>query len=248
MKNYQRDKYKAFRTKSVNTLKNLAKKYGYELPKNIKNVEYFAKRLGNYIENEQFKNYDAGIKSNPEKQVLDSYNRAKRNYLKNIPKEYMDVEATNNYFTRGKQISDSKFNFNASSINLSLHDFKTVDDMKKYFKGWSTDKMLKVMKNEIKQLNNFNVKKEIKRMQDDIKDSIDNKETDSRDRKFLKNELKSMDYFQLLNLQRLIDNFDNVYDSIFENNNEGGGLGDHGLTMTILVKIAKKTNYKEMVN
>ena len=55
---YQQDKYKAFRSSSEKELRRLAKKYGYELPKNIKNVAYYGNRLGNFIQNIQFENYD----------------------------------------------------------------------------------------------------------------------------------------------------------------------------------------------
>ena len=53
----QTDKYKALRSKSKTTLTNLAKKYGYKTPKNIKNLESFGKKLGNFIEKVQFQNY-----------------------------------------------------------------------------------------------------------------------------------------------------------------------------------------------
>ena len=50
MKNYQKDKYQALKTTSEKTLRRLAKKYGFDLPKNIKNVAYYGKRLGIFIE------------------------------------------------------------------------------------------------------------------------------------------------------------------------------------------------------
>ena len=57
----QQDKYKALRTKSKTTLTNLAKKYGYNIPKNIKNLQSFGKRLSNYIEKIQYQDYQTGI-------------------------------------------------------------------------------------------------------------------------------------------------------------------------------------------
>ena len=57
----QQDKYKALRSKSKSTLTNLAKKYGYNIPKNINNIEAFGKRLSNFIEKIQFKDYEKGI-------------------------------------------------------------------------------------------------------------------------------------------------------------------------------------------
>ena len=57
----QTDKYKALRSKSKTTLTNLAKKYGYKTPKNIKNLESFGKKLGNFIEKVQYQNYQSGI-------------------------------------------------------------------------------------------------------------------------------------------------------------------------------------------
>ena len=57
----QQDKYKALRSNSKTTLTNLAKKYGYNIPKNIKKIESFGKRLSNYIEKIQYQDYQTGI-------------------------------------------------------------------------------------------------------------------------------------------------------------------------------------------
>ena len=57
----QTDKYKALRSTSKTTLTNLAKKYGYKVPKNINNINSFGKRLGNFIEKVQYQNYQSGI-------------------------------------------------------------------------------------------------------------------------------------------------------------------------------------------
>lgn len=57
----QQDKYKALRSKSKTTLTNLAKKYGYGVPKNINNLQSFGKRLSNFIEKIQYKDYQSGI-------------------------------------------------------------------------------------------------------------------------------------------------------------------------------------------
>ena len=46
----QQDKYKALRSNNKATLINLAKKYGYKIPKNINNIQSFGKRLINFIE------------------------------------------------------------------------------------------------------------------------------------------------------------------------------------------------------
>ena len=63
MKNYQKDKYQALKTTSENKLRALAKKYGYDkLPKKINNVSYYAKRLGNFIEELQYKTYEQDVK------------------------------------------------------------------------------------------------------------------------------------------------------------------------------------------
>ena len=56
----QQDKYKALRSKSKTTLTNLAKKYGFNIPKNIKNLESFGKRLSNFIEKIQYQDYESG--------------------------------------------------------------------------------------------------------------------------------------------------------------------------------------------
>lgn len=54
MKNYQHDKYLAFKTKSASTVIKLAKLYNITIPKAIKNIEYWGKRVGNAIERKQF--------------------------------------------------------------------------------------------------------------------------------------------------------------------------------------------------
>ena len=63
MKNFQKDKYTALKTKSEKTLRRLAKMYGYDkLPKKINNISYYAKRLSNFIEEKQYSNYQEGVK------------------------------------------------------------------------------------------------------------------------------------------------------------------------------------------
>ena len=57
----QQDKYKALRSNNKTTLINLAKKYGYKVPKNLNNIESFGKRLSNFIEKIQFEDYETGI-------------------------------------------------------------------------------------------------------------------------------------------------------------------------------------------
>lgn len=57
----QSDKYKALRSNNKTTLINLAKKYGYNVPKNINNIESFGKRLSNFIEKIQYQDYEKGI-------------------------------------------------------------------------------------------------------------------------------------------------------------------------------------------
>ena len=57
----QQDKYKALRSNNKATLINLAKKYGYKVPKNINNIQSFGKRLSNFIEKIQFEDYETGI-------------------------------------------------------------------------------------------------------------------------------------------------------------------------------------------
>ena len=57
----QQDKYKALRSNNKTTLINLAKKYGYKIPKNINNIKFFGKRLSNFIEKIQYQDYELGI-------------------------------------------------------------------------------------------------------------------------------------------------------------------------------------------
>ena len=56
----QSDKYKALRSKSKTTLIKLAEKYGYNIPKTLNSLSTFGKRLSNFIEKQQYKNYSSG--------------------------------------------------------------------------------------------------------------------------------------------------------------------------------------------
>lgn len=105
----QSDKYKALRTKSVNTLRSLAKKYGYnKLPKNIKNINTYAKRLGNYIEKIQYETYDYNNK------VLKEWN--------NKRKELGSVREVNKYLR-----DDRKGEFKSlAELNELMWEFKDI--------------------------------------------------------------------------------------------------------------------------
>lgn len=121
----QRDKQTAFKTKSVKTLRRLAKKYDYtSLPKNIKKVEFYAKRLGNYIEKIQYQDY------NKNRKILKEWNQKR--------KELGSVRDVNKYLR-----DDRKGEFKSlSELNELMWEFKDI-------KGSVTMKDIKQLAKEL---------------------------------------------------------------------------------------------------
>lgn len=138
MKNYQKDKYQALRTTSEKTLRNLAKKYGYDkLPKNINNVSYYAKRLGDFIEKQQYKTYQQDVEKRNKAKVntKDYIKKQYKQVLKELNKlrnEMPGVKEVNMYLSR----ATGEFN-SLAELNYLLDDFKkiagdvTFDDIEK---------------------------------------------------------------------------------------------------------------------
>ena len=108
----QQDKYKALRSNSKTTLINLAKKYNFPVPKNIKSLSAFAKRLSNHIENIQYKDYQSGIPVNDSKKPTGLY----KEYLKKS-KLHDTTQAKQNF----KDIKE--FTKIARQINKQLDKF-----------------------------------------------------------------------------------------------------------------------------
>lgn len=108
--NPQKDKYKAFGITKEADLRKMAKGYGYELPKNIRNVSYYAKRLGNFIETKQFTNYNENLGINAGKITFTQIKNAEkqfRNSFKNAPDIEKEVFINNKtaYFLDKDQVS-----------------------------------------------------------------------------------------------------------------------------------------------
>ena len=127
MKNYQKDKYQALRTKSERTLRNLAKKYGYDkLPKKMNNVGYYAKRLGDFIEKLQYKTYEQDVKKR-NKAKVDTKSYIKQQYkqvlkeLNKLRNEMPGVKEVNMYLSR----ATGEFN-SLAELNYLLDDFKKI--------------------------------------------------------------------------------------------------------------------------
>lgn len=74
----QQDKYKALRTQSKTTLINLAKKYNFPIPKNLKSLTAFGKKLSNHIEKQQYKDYQTGVEEKNKRNPTGLY----KDYLK----------------------------------------------------------------------------------------------------------------------------------------------------------------------
>lgn len=134
MKNYQRDKYTALKTESEKTLRKLAKEYGFDkLPKHINNVAYYGKRLSNFIEKQQYSNYQEGV------------NKKNSNSGSKLYKEFLKKSGLHNT-TQAKQIfKDIKeFTKIAKAIsknidNLDL-DVRKLRELKNILKSGTTVK------------------------------------------------------------------------------------------------------------
>ena len=144
----QQDKYKALRTGSKTTLINLAKKYNFPIPKTLKSLQAFAKRLSNHIEKLQYQDYEAGTpkakgptglyKEYLKRSKLHDTTQAKQNFqdIKDFTKIAKQIDKQLNNFNIGAYIDeatrDELKNIVGNKTNVKDYLKNMPDSMLKY--------------------------------------------------------------------------------------------------------------------
>ena len=77
------------------------------------------------------------------------YKKATEDYINSIPKELMQHEAINNYFTKGEYLINSMRMYDLYTKGVELHNFNTVKEFKKYFGTTSQKKLERMLKDLI---------------------------------------------------------------------------------------------------
>ena len=136
MKNYQKDKYRALKG-SENTLRKLAKEYDYKLPKNINKLDVYQKRLSNYIEKLQFKNYHEGTPDGIQegkdlKLVMERTGVNKSQAMKILKSSKQYAKALSEISKEGKLTYGNKKKVNEANVQINnliskgYTDYKTI--------------------------------------------------------------------------------------------------------------------------
>lgn len=159
----QSDKYKALRTGSKTTLINLANKYNFPIPKNLKSLIAFGKRLSNHIEKLQYQDYESAIpeKNGPSglyktylrKSRLHDTTQSKQNFkdIEEFSKIANEIDKELNNFSTKAYMSDRKYN-----------EFKNIVGNKTNVKNF--------IKNTPKEMLRYSPLEDIKRLEDEASD------------------------------------------------------------------------------
>lgn len=267
MLNYQKDKYLALRTKSEKTLRKLAKMYGYDkLPKKMNNVAYYGKRLSNFIEEKQYSNYQEGVKEKNKvrkskqskqpslTQLIKEMKKTYKQYVNTLPDIYRMSEVFMNYFTKGHSLKTDSHDIDTWGKDFTVKN--TVKEMMDYYQTNDKEKLKKLIKSQIDEMknNNYNVQvkdlknkalKEVNRLQQELNDGNYSPQAEA-----IRNMVKdgNMMYHELLELNQLLENNGNVFDSIYSNDTVGGGQHDFDLTLEIMRKKCKQYNIEQYKN
>ena len=131
-KNYQKDKYRALKG-SEKTLRKIAKEYDYKLPKIINKLAAYQKRLSNYIEKLQYKNYYGETQEGKDLKIImdrTGVNKTQARRILNSSKKY--AKALSEINKEGKLTYGNKKEPNEANIQINnliskgYTDYKTI--------------------------------------------------------------------------------------------------------------------------
>lgn len=132
MKNHQKDKYRALKG-SEKTLRKLAKEYDYKLPKNINKLDVYQKRLSNYIEKLQYKNYYVETQEGKDLKLImerTGVNKTQARRILNSSKKY--AKALSEINKEGKLTYGNKKEPNETNVQINnliskgYTDYRTI--------------------------------------------------------------------------------------------------------------------------
>ena len=183
--------------------------------------------------------------------LLKEYKRVSEEYINSIPKELMEHEAINNYFTKGEYLVNSMRMYDLVTKGIDLHDFNTVKEFKKYFGTTSQKKLERMLKNEIKQLELNMYDKQLEEQKRTVKNLINDFDTGSSlsavFKKRIEKSVDNMNLIQLLEITNKLDNVNNIFDSIYKKEEN---FTDEPLerTLEIIMKIAERVDLRDYGN
>ncbi|MGM9834329.1 MAG: hypothetical protein ACI31M_00930, partial [Bacilli bacterium] len=150
----------ALRSKSINELKKLAKKYNIDIPKEIKNIKYWAKRIGNKIEDFQYKNYESGIKKKSSGVKFDTIKKAEAKFRSSFG---FATELEKEVFLKNKTARFlDKFEVGSP---LNFYNFKNEQEFNKVMKSIAAELREQFKRDYIKMLKHNNPKEITKRLE-----------------------------------------------------------------------------------
>ena len=184
--------------------------------------------------------------------LLKEYKRKSEEYINSIPKELMNHQAINNYFTKGEWLVNSMRMYDLYTKGLELHDFNTVKEFKDYFGTSSQKKLERMIKNEIKQLELNMYEKQLDAQRKTVKDLINDLDTGSNElsevfKKRINESIDDMNLIQLFELSNKLENTNHIFDSIYEKNKN---FTDEPLerTLEVIIKIANRVDLRDYGN
>ena len=119
MKNYQKDKYRALKG-CEKTLRKLAKEYDYKLPKIINKLNVYQKRLSNYIEKIQYKDYQGGTLEGKDLKLIMERTGVNKTQARNILKSSKKyAKALSDINKEGKLTYGNRVKANEANIQIN---------------------------------------------------------------------------------------------------------------------------------
>ena len=184
--------------------------------------------------------------------LLKEYKRISKEYINAIPKELMEHEAINNFFTKGEYLINSMRMYDLFIKGIELHDFNTVKEFKNYFGTTSQKKLERMLKNEIKQLELNMYDKILEEQRKTVKDLINDLDTGNTElsavfKKRIDKSIDSMNLIQLLEITNKLDNVNNIFDSIYQKEEN---FTDEPLerALEVIMKIADRVDLRDYGN
>ena len=184
--------------------------------------------------------------------LLKEYKRVREEYINSIPRELMQHKAIKNYFTKGEYLVNDMRMYDLYTKGVELHDFNTVKEFKDYFGTTSQKKLERMLKNEIKQLELNMYDKILEEQRKTVKDLINELDTGNNElsavfKKRINESIEDMNLIQLLEISNKLDNYNNIFDSIYKKESL---FSDEPLerTLGIIIKIANRVDLREYGN
>lgn len=246
----------------ANYFKKIYTDLGLSIPNYLINGKMSAKQLQSNI-NKLTKNLQS--RANKERQRNKVLNKKAEQTLKTMKKEYekyvntLPIEYRNstvfmNYFTKGHGLRKSSYDIPGWGFDYSV--FSTLKDMKDYYQADSNEEIISIMNSLIKEMKNNSYSKQIKRLGEKALKEINRLENELNDGMYSPNsenlkviiKTNKLPFHHLIELNRMLENNSNVFDSVYNNNKIGGGQEDFNVTIKKIYDISKRNKISDFLN